>query len=77
MREPVYVLGGGQTRFGELWSKSLQQLIEEAIAAAIENSKVLVTDIDYVVIGNMVSGETASQAHLGTFARSDFDSVNL
>lgn len=70
MRDTVYVLGGGQTRFGELWSKSLQQLIEEAVYNALESSKVLTTDIDYVVIGNMVSGETSAQAHLGTFASS-------
>jgi acetyl-CoA C-acetyltransferase len=70
MRETVYVLGGGQTRFGELWEKSLQQLIEEAVYNALENSRVATTDIDYVVIGNMVSGETAAQAHLGTFASS-------
>lgn len=70
MREVIHVLGGGQTRFGELWEKSLQQLIEEAVYNALENSGVISTDIDYVVIGNMVSGETAAQAHLGTFASS-------
>ena len=68
MRETIHVLGGGQTRFGELWEKSLQQLIEEAVYNALESSGVSSTDIDYVVIGNMVSGETAAQAHLGTFA---------
>ncbi len=70
MKETVYLLGGGQTRFGELWDKSLAQLIREAVDAAMHNTQVLPTDIDYIVIGNMVSGETASQAHLGTFASS-------
>lgn len=70
MRDTVYVLGGGQTRFGELWSTSLQQLIEEAVYKALESTKVLSTDIDYIVMGNMVSGETAAQAHLGTFVSS-------
>ena len=67
MRETVYVLGGGQTRFGELWGKSLSDLIREAVDAAIASTKILPTDIDCVVIGNMVGGETAEQAHLGTF----------
>ncbi len=70
MRETVYVLGGGQTRFGELWGKSLSDLIREAVDAAICNTKILPTDIDMVIVGNMVGGETAEQAHLGTFASS-------
>ncbi len=70
MRETVYVLGGGQTRFGELWGKSLSDLIREAVDSAITNTKILPTDIDMVIVGNMVGGETAEQAHLGTFASS-------
>ncbi len=70
MRTPVYVLGGGQTKFGELWGMSLSQLISEAMASAIENTKILPTDIDCIVIGNMIGGETAEQAHLGTLASS-------
>ncbi len=68
MRETVYVLGGGQTRFGELWEKSLSDVIQEAVDAAITSTGVMPTDIDCIVIGNMVGGETAGQAHLGTFA---------
>lgn len=70
MRETIYVLGGAQTKFGELWGSSLADIIRQAIDGAIENTKILPTDIDYVVIGNMVGGETAEQAHLGTLASS-------
>ena len=70
MRDTLYVLGGAQTKFGELWSSSLADLIKQVIDGAIENTKILPTDIDYVVIGNMVGGETAEQAHLGTLASS-------
>lgn len=70
MRETVYVLGGAQTKFGELWNKSLSDLIREAIDGAIASTGILPTDIDCVVIGNMVGGETAEQAHLGTLASS-------
>ncbi len=66
MREIVYVLGGGQTRFGELWESSLLGLIREAVDQAIGNTGILPTDIDAVVIGNMLGGEAAEQAHLGT-----------
>ncbi len=64
MKEPVYVLGGGQTRFGELWNSSLMDLIQEAVDAAISSAKILPTEIDAIVIGNMIGGETARQAHL-------------
>lgn len=70
MRDTVYVLGGGQTRFGELWDKSLTGLIADAISHAIQNTGILPTDIDTVVVGNMVGGETAEQAHLGAIASS-------
>lgn len=70
MRETVYVLGGAQTKFGELWNKSLTDLISEVIDGAIASTGILPTDIDMIVIGNMVGGETAEQAHLGTLASS-------
>ena len=43
-------------------------LIREAIDGAIESTGIMPTDIDYIIIGNMVGGETAEQAHLGTLA---------
>lgn len=72
MKEPVYVLGGGQTRFGELWNSSLLDLIREAVDAAVRSTKILPTEIDAIVIGNMVGGETARQAHLGALTSSLF-----
>lgn len=70
MKETIYVLGGGQTRFGELWDTSLSGLVRSAVDSAIENTKIMPTDIDYVIVGNMVGGETADQAHLGGFVSS-------
>ncbi len=70
MKDTVYLLGGGQTRFGELWDKSLSGMISDAVNAALANTGVMPTDIDYVVIGNMIGGETAAQGHLGSFASS-------
>lgn len=70
MHETIHVLGGSQTRFGELWGSSLSNLLEDVITGAIASTGVLATDIDYVIVGNMVGGETAEQAHLGTLASS-------
>lgn len=68
MNDTVYVLGGAQTKFGELWSMSLVDLIEEAIAGAIEQTGIMPTDIDAIVLGNMVGGELNHQGHLGAIA---------
>lgn len=70
MRDTVYVLGGAQTKFGELWNLSLTDLIRQAMEGAIASTNIMPTDIDCVVIGNMVGGETSEQAHLGTLASS-------
>jgi acetyl-CoA C-acetyltransferase len=70
MKEVIHVLGGAQTRFGELWGKSLSDLLSDVISDALASTKTMPTDIDYVVLGNMVGGEAAEQAHLGTLASS-------
>lgn len=70
MQESVYVLGGGQTRFGELWGKSLHHLLEEATSEAIRSAGILPTDIDAVIVANMVGGELSGQGHLGAYASS-------
>ncbi len=70
MRDTVYVLGGSQTKFGELWNVSLRDLLATVIDDAIRTTSILPTDIDTIVLGNMIGGETAEQAHLGTLASS-------
>jgi acetyl-CoA C-acetyltransferase len=70
MNQVIHVLGGAQTKFGELWEKSLSHLLEEVIDSVIASTKILPTDIDYIVIGNMLGGETAEQAHLGSLCSS-------
>ncbi len=70
MRDTVYVLGGSQTKFGELWNVSLRNLLATVIDESIRATKILPTDIDAIVLSNMIGGETAEQAHLGTLASS-------
>lgn len=70
MKEIVCVLGGAQTTFGELWEKSLFDLIEEVVSDAIKNTGILPTDIDAIVIGNMLGGEVSGQGHLGAWTSS-------
>jgi acetyl-CoA C-acetyltransferase len=60
-----FVIGYYGTQFGELWNKSLANLIEEAIFGAIEQAKLEVSNIDAIFFGNMLSGILDNNLHLG------------
>jgi acetyl-CoA C-acetyltransferase len=62
MRE-VAVVAAGMTRFGELWSSSLRDLMVEAADEALKGAG---TDrVDSIVVGNMSAGQFVGQEHLG------------
>jgi acetyl-CoA C-acetyltransferase len=65
MNADVFLVGSGQTRFGEWWNKALPTLIEEAVAAAIADAGITALDIDAVVIGNMIGQQISGQGQLG------------
>ncbi len=50
------VIGYYTTQFGELWDKSLFDLIEEAINGVFENAVVEKPQIDAIFFGNMLGG---------------------
>ena len=64
MRE-VAVIGIGQTRVEEQWSKSLRELAGDAALAALQNSGL--DRVDAVYVGNMMSGSANLQQHLGAY----------
>ncbi len=68
MNTPVYLIGSGQTRFGELWDKGIRELMEEATDAAITSSPCTALDIDLIIVGNMLAEFTNGQAHLSAIA---------
>ncbi|OGJ57614.1 hypothetical protein A2635_01955 [Candidatus Peribacteria bacterium RIFCSPHIGHO2_01_FULL_51_9] len=70
MQKDVFVIGSGQTRFGEWWDKSLHNLMQEAFDAAIDSSPCTALDIDMVIVANMLGELTNNQAHLGALASS-------
>ena len=70
MRTTVSIIGTGQTRFAEWWEKSLRDLIDEAMTAAIENASCSALDIDAVVVANMLGEVGSDQARLGALASS-------
>lgn len=65
MQRDIYLVGKGQTRFGEWWDRSLRDLIEEAVDSAIEASPCTALDIDMVIVANMLGEIGSSQAQLG------------
>ncbi|MBI1813156.1 thiolase domain-containing protein [Candidatus Peregrinibacteria bacterium] len=66
MNTSISLIGQGQTRFGERWDKSLMDLIEEAVTAAIDSSRITALEIDAIIVSNMLGEVTSSQAHLGS-----------
>jgi acetyl-CoA C-acetyltransferase len=59
----VAVLGVGCTRVGELWEKSIRDLIFEASREAMDDAGI--EGIDGLYVGNMCSGSIQAQEHLG------------
>jgi acetyl-CoA C-acetyltransferase len=59
----VSIIGIGQTKVAEHWGLSLRHLAGEAVLAAMRDAGVEWADALYV--GNMLSGEIASQENLG------------
>lgn len=60
----IVILNAYQTKFGELWERSLDDLIFEAIFETVKNSNVNIKQIQSIFIGNMLSGLTSDQNHL-------------
>ncbi|GIW62260.1 MAG: acetyl-CoA acetyltransferase [Patescibacteria group bacterium] len=52
----VYIKDYYQTRFGELWERSLTDLIFEVATRLLDNNGLSVKDISAVFLGNMLSG---------------------
>jgi acetyl-CoA C-acetyltransferase len=64
----VIIAGHHITQFGELWSKSLSDLLEEAIQGSIQDSGLKESDIEAVFVANMGAGQNENQLHLGALA---------
>lgn len=62
---PVYVVGVGMTRFGELWEKSFRSLITEAGLAAAKDAGLAGDDLEAMYVGSMSAGRFIGQEHVG------------
>ncbi|MEM3675692.1 MAG: thiolase domain-containing protein [Thermoplasmataceae archaeon] len=70
----VYIIGAGETKFGELWEKSLRELAVEAGLRAVENAGVYSRDIQALYGSNSLAGLINGQENIGALI-SDFSGV--
>jgi len=64
----IGVIGTGLTKFGEVWDKSLRELLAEAQLKSIEEAKLSPKDIEMIFTGNMCAGALSGQLHIGAMA---------
>ena len=57
------VIGYYTTQFGELWEKSLFDLVEEAIVGVLKEGSLAKEEIDVVFFGNMLAGTLENNLH--------------
>lgn len=70
----VYIIGAGETKFGELWEKSLRELAVEAGLRAVENAGIFTKDIAALYGSNSLAGTINGQENIGSLL-SDFSGI--
>src|SRR5512139_73962 len=59
IKDKVAIIGMGCTKFGELWNKSVNDLIIDATFEACEDAGVELKDVEAAWLGTVFSGHTA------------------
>lgn len=70
----VYIIGAGETKYGELWERSLRELAVEAGLRAIENAGVYSRDVQILYGSNSLAGTINGQENIGSLI-SDFAGI--
>jgi len=60
-----HIIGYHTTQFGELWEKSLFDLVEETVEGVLKNTKLELDQIDAIFFGNMLGGILENNLHAG------------
>lgn len=61
----ISIIGYYTTQFGELWDKSLSDLVEEAVNGALNDAQIDIDQIDAIFFGNMMAGILENNLHAG------------
>ncbi|MEM0133313.1 MULTISPECIES: thiolase domain-containing protein [Acidiplasma] len=75
MLSDVYIIGAGETKYGELWNKSLRNLAVEAGLKAIEDAGIYSKDIDAIYGANGLAGTINEQENIGALI-ADFSGLS-
>jgi len=59
------IIGYHTTQFGELWEKSLFDLVEETIVGVLKNTNLEIGQVDALFFGNMLGGILENNLHAG------------
>ncbi|MEM0156138.1 MAG: thiolase domain-containing protein [Thermoplasmataceae archaeon] len=70
----VYLIGAGETKYGELWEKSLRDLAVEAGLKAIENAGIYSKDVQILYGSNSLAGIINGQENIGSLI-ADFSGI--
>lgn len=61
----AHIIGYHTTQFGELWEKSLFDLVEEAITGVLKSTHIDIAEIDAIFFSNMLGGVLENNLHAG------------
>lgn len=68
MSTNLSIIGTSITKFGELWEKSLVELMTEAVTEAVRDAGVDPEDIEAIFVANKAAGSFENQLHLNALA---------
>ncbi|GGM71303.1 acetyl-CoA acetyltransferase [Thermogymnomonas acidicola] len=61
----VYIIGASETKYGELWDRSLRELATEAGLKAVEEAGITAKDIQILYGSNSLAGSISGQENIG------------
>ena len=64
----IGILGAYYTKIGELWERSISDLLFESQISALDNAGIKISDVDEIFTGNMCAGLLSNQCNLGSMA---------
>lgn len=66
------IIGHYIGKFGELWTKSLTDLVKEGVKGVLVDSQIDPTEIDAIFVANKAGGSFNEQRHLGALVSEQF-----
>ncbi len=69
----IKVIGSYISQFGELWAKSLTDLVQEGVSGVLTDSAIKSQEIDAIFVANKAGGSFNEQRHLGALVSEQFE----